>query len=111
MFHTGAAIPRSKYEFGPLAPERRERGLYAISEEDLGRLTIDPSPTLVGAIVYSLWLAIVGLIVALFTGSSPWQEIGFAMVVVFGACAATGLAHALPRAVRAHRRERLSGRT
>lgn len=101
-------MPRREYDFGPLAPEQRERSL-AHSPEDLGQLMMDPRPTAVAAIVYSLWFAIVGLLLGLFTGSSPWQEIGFGMLVVFGACAATGLAHAVPRALRSRRRRRLLG--
>jgi hypothetical protein len=109
MFQTGAAMPQREYDFGPLAPEQRQRP-FTPSAEDLGQLMLDPRPTAVAAIVYSLWFTIVGLVLALFTGSSPWQEIGFAMLIVFGACAATGLAHAVPRALKSCRRRRLLGR-
>lgn len=103
-------MPKREYHFGPLAPQQGQRRLSP-SAEDLGQLVMDPRPTAVAAIVYSLWFAIVGLVLALFTGSSPWQEIGFAMLIVFGACAATGLAHAVPRALKSRRRRRLVGQS
>jgi|HubBroStandDraft_6_1064221.scaffolds.fasta_scaffold644112_2 hypothetical protein len=63
-----------------------ERGM---SRDQLLRLPlVAPRPRALGGAVYSSWFAIVGLVIALATGASPWQEIGLVAFVLFGTCAA-----------------------